>query len=209
MSDCRGLRRVVVVGRWKPAGFSLVEALVALTLLAVAGAVMLQATDATVATVDYQYETVVAQGLARQLMEEICSRRFHELGTDPYSVAPGPSNWESEGEGRSRFDDVDDYANYKTRPVLDLWGQPLGSEDGQGGLRAAAYRAPRTYLDRWRVRVRIGYTDALGKTPDWSGSQQGPYRVIRITIHRVEEDGRRIRLARLERVVAYTEMEQW
>ena len=209
MLDRRRLQRVVAVRRRRTVGFSLIEALVALTLLAVAGAVMLQATDATLVTVDYQYETMVAQGVARQLMEEICSRRFHELGTDPYRVAPGPSNWESAGDGRSRFDDVDDYANYKTRPVLDLWGQPLGSEDGEGGLRAAAYRAPRTYLDRWRVRVRIGYTDAIEKAPDWSGSQPGPYRVIRITIHRVEDDGRRIRLARLQRVVAYTEMEQW
>ncbi len=209
MLDRRGLQRVVAMRRRRRVGFSLIEALVALTLLAVAGAVMLQATDATLVTVDYQYETMAAQGVARQLMEEICSRRFHELGTDPYGVAPGPTNWESAGDGRSRFDDVDDYANYKTRPVLDLWGQPLGSEDGEGGLRAAAYRAPRTYLDRWRVRVRIGYTDSPEKTPDWSGSQAGPYRVIRITIHRIQDDGSRFRLARLQRVITYTEMEQW
>ncbi len=205
----RVLCHICAVRHQRPGGFTLVEALIALTLLAVAGAVMLQATHATLATVDYQYETMVAQGVARQIMEEICSRRFHELGTDPYSVTPGPTGWESAGDGRSRFDDVDDYKDYKTRPPLDLWGQPLGSEDGEGGLRAVNYRAPRTYLDRWRVHVRIGYTDSPEKTPDWSGSQAGPYRVIRITIHRIQDDGSRFRLARLQRVVTYTEMEQW
>ncbi len=190
-------------------GFTLVECLVALSLLTIAGALLLQATDSTLATVDTQYEVMAARGLARQLIEEICNRRFHEAGDSALSTAWGPSAWESAGDGRSRFDDLDDYNDYRMIPPEDLWGELLGSEDGTGGTRHPALQAPRDRLDHWHVRIRVGYTDPSDWSRSWDGTQPSPYRIVRITVHRHESGRGKVRLFRLERVLAYSGIDQW
>ncbi len=192
-----------------PAAFTLVECLVALTLLAISGAVLLHATEATLATVDSQYEQMVAGGVGRQLMEEICARRYHDASTDALSTGLGPGLWELAGDGRSRFDDVDDFHGYRAAPLEDLWGQPLGREDDAGGLRPSQMWVPTHLMQHWEVVVQIHYMDPDNPAVRLPAGEVSAYRRIRITIKKRVESGGAIRLARLERLVVYSGIEQW
>jgi prepilin-type N-terminal cleavage/methylation domain-containing protein len=182
-------------------GFSLVEAMVAITVLALAGSVLLLAVDTSLQTTTEAVDRSIADGLAQQLLDEISLQHFMEPGTactDPL----GPSGWENSGKGRERYNDTDDFHNFAAHPAEGLWGEPLGTGNGDGNARHSAFQVPTNYFNSWRQRVEVYFVDPSDPSERLtSGSSE--YRGIEVTIERIEPDGTVRPLASRKKVIAY------
>lgn len=192
--------------RYRPAGFTLVEALVSITLTAIAASVLLAGIQSTMATTEDALDRTIAQGLATQLMDEVVGQRYHEAGASPYQTTLCPNASELQGSGRSLYDDIDDYHGYRSQPPTDRWGKLLGQGDGQGGLRPAGFRLPSDYFALWRQEVDVYYVDPN----DFSRrltvvreSDRPSYRAVEVRIVRDDPQRGAIVLAQTRRVVAY------
>ena len=109
--------------------FTLIEAMVALSLTALAGAAILLTVETSLDAADQTQEQTIAAGMAEQLLDEIAGAMYCEPGVDPHQYPLGPNAVEAQGPGRSRFNDIDDYNNYIAQPPEDRSGQPLATED--------------------------------------------------------------------------------
>lgn len=186
-----------------PRGFTLIEAVVALALAAIAGSVMLLGMTAAQQNVDEAMRMAVAQGMAEQLMDEILGQRYCHDRTVGYETTLGPSSWEAQGKGRERYTDIDDYNGVRTSPPKDMYGIALGKEDGAGGLRDPAMAVPGNMTDAWRQEVDVYYVSEANTQVRLATGQTSDYRAVEV---RIVEDlgaaGTR-ELAKLRRVVAY------
>jgi len=184
-------------------GFSLVEAVVALTITAVAGAALLVGISSNVQLTQRAEDRIVAQGMARQLMDEVLGGRYMALNTTPYQTNFGPSAWESQLPTRQRYDDVDDYHNWSTRPPVDEYGVPLGKDDGKGGQRHPAFCAPSGRFDDWQQEVTVSYVRPTNLDQPLSGTETSDYRAVCVRIVRHDPERGQVELANLRRIVSY------
>jgi type II secretory pathway pseudopilin PulG len=183
------------------AGFSLVEALVAITVLAFAGSVLLLAVESSLQTTTDAVDRSIADGIAQQLLDEITLQRFMEPGTDCCDPL-GRTGWEDSGEGRSRYNDTDDYHNFEALPVAGWWGEPLGTGDDEGAARHAAFQVSAGHFANWRQRVDVYFVDPVDPSVRLeSGTSE--LRAIEVHIERVEADGGIRPLASRKKVIAY------
>jgi type II secretory pathway pseudopilin PulG len=183
-------------------GFSLVEALVALTLIGLASSTLLLATASTVQSGADASARTIARGIAEQMIDEILGQRYHEQGTSARG-ALGPESGETATPPRTLlFDDADDYANFESSPLRDSWGMPLGQGNGLGGLRATDFRLPDNYFAQWKVRITITYVNESDPTKDLSGLATSVVRAVRIQVTR-NWNGTDQELVSLRRVIAY------
>ncbi len=109
-------------------GFTLVEALVAISMTALAGSVLLLGVTSSVQSTDEAYRQTVALGLAQQLMDEVVGGSIAE---------------------------IDKYNGFSSTPPVDGWGVALGTGDGNGGQRHANFRVAPGLLDNYCCEVRI------------------------------------------------------
>jgi type II secretory pathway pseudopilin PulG len=199
--NCRAPRRTPAKGLGR--GFTLVEAMVAISITALAGSLILLAVETSLRTTNDSVEETLALGLAQQLVDEIAGQQYHGLGESPTRTPLGPSSFEAQGQGRERYDDIGDYHGYTSQPPQDMWGKPIGEEDGAGGLRNARFRVDSGYFARWRQRVEVYYvsdSDLSVRLPD---GQTSNHRGVAVFIERVESDGAVRPLAQINRVFAY------
>jgi type II secretory pathway pseudopilin PulG len=98
-------------------GYSLVEAMVAVTITSIAGGALLASLGGAVRSSSDAVHAVVARGIAEQLMEEIAATRF-----------PASTNTTPAGATRANFDDIDDYHGWTKSPPEDRYGHVLGAE---------------------------------------------------------------------------------
>jgi prepilin-type N-terminal cleavage/methylation domain-containing protein len=184
-------------------GFTLVEAMVAITITALAGAVLLLAIETTVINTTEAVEQTIAAGMARQLVDEVLGARYVAVGSDPQEYPTGPSAWEQAGEGRERFNDTDDFHNFAAQPPEDVWGVALGDDDGEGDVRHTNFRVPSSRFADWRQRIEVYYVDENDFTVRLPAGVTSNYRAVEAAIFRQERDGALRELARLRRVFAY------
>jgi hypothetical protein len=182
--------------------FSLVEALVALTITTLAGSVMLLAIESCLSTTSDAVDRMIADGLATQLLDEISVRRFMAPGDSPFSIS-GPNASESNGSGRERFNDMDDYKNFSARPAEGIWGEAIGTGNDSGGTRNSNFRVPTSYFANWRQRIDIYFVSDTNHSVRLAGSTTSNYRAVEVTIDYIHSDGRVIPLAKRRRVYAY------
>lgn len=181
----------------------MVEALVALTITAVAGAALLLSLDSNLQLTQHTERRVIAQGLARQLMDEVLGTRYMALGTTPYQTVFSPSSWEAETATRERFDDVDDYDSWVSQPPEDEYGMPVGTENGQGGQRNEAFRTPANFLDRWQQKISVSYVNPSNLGQSLSSGSTSDYRAVIVQIRYNDPERGLIELAKIRRVVSY------
>lgn len=157
--------RVIVMFRTKHHGFSLIETIVTIVVLAIALTGITLAIQQGTGSSSTASVEVRATALAQAYLDEILGKRFDERSAnrgvppcrDPV-IAPGTLrdctlevNFGSEGgEGtnRSRFDDVDDYHN-------------LDEGDGQGTPLQDAEGVTRDEYENFRVTVDVRYIHVL------------------------------------------------
>jgi len=176
-----------------PGGFTLVEAVIAMMITAIAGsALLLGIGSALQTTVDAQ-EQLIAQGIAQQLLDEAAGAVLCDV--DAIGSPPSPDT------PRHDYTYVDDYNVARQVPV-DPWKVRLGTDDGRGERRHGSFRIPSDFLDRWREEVKIVYLEPDLVTPT-KGNQKSDYRAIEVTIYALEPEGGERRLTTLRQVVAY------
>lgn len=183
------------------AGFSLVEALVAITVLAFAGSVLLLAVESSLQTTTDAIDRSIADGIAQQLLDEIALQRFMEPGSES-TDSLGRTGWEDSGNGRTRYNDTDDYHNHEAQPVAGWWGEPLGTGDDAGGTRHAAFQIPAGHFSHWRQRVEVYFVDPVDPSIRLANGTS-ELRAIEVHIERVEADGGIRPLASRKKVIAY------
>jgi type II secretory pathway pseudopilin PulG len=185
------------------AAFTLVEALLAISVAALAGSVLLLGISSSLQMTDEALQQVVADGLAQQLMDEVVGGRYHAVGVGPYQIVFSRSAYELAGSARERYDDVDDYHGLRSQPPTDPWGIELGKDDGQGGVRHPNFQGPAGFFDHWRQEVDVYYVNQSDLTTKLAPGQVSDYRAVVVRIVYVDPDrGDRV-LAELRRVVAY------
>jgi type II secretory pathway pseudopilin PulG len=184
-------------------GFSLVEAMVAITILALAGSVLLLAVDSSLQTTTEAVDRSIADGLAQQLIDEITLQHFMHPGTE-YNDPFGPTGWESSGSGRERYNDTDDFHNFSAQPAEGLWGEPLGTGNDGGNPRHSAFQVPTNYFANWRQRVEVYFVDPSDHSVRLT-SGTSHYRGVEVHIELVETDGTVRPLARRNKVIAYVQ----
>ncbi len=182
-------------------GFTLVEAMVSITVLALAGSVLLLAVDTSLQTTTEAVDRSIADGLAQQLLDEITLCHFMEPGTSSTGTL-GPSGWESGGNGRERFNDTDDFHGFQAQPVEGLWGEPLGTGNDDGGTRHSAFQPPTGFFANWRQRVEVYFVDPADPSVRLT-SGTSEYRAVEVHIEQINDDGGVRSLATRKKVIAY------
>ena len=113
--------------------FTMIEAVLAITIMAMAGSILLLGTTASLETTKNGMYGAIARGMAQQLMDEIAGCMYFEPGVDPHSTILGPDGSEATGGTRQYYDDSDDFNGLRTNPPKDFYGVALGKDDGLGG----------------------------------------------------------------------------
>ena len=183
-------------------GFTLVEAMVALSITSLAGSVLLLAVETSLETTSDAVDRMVAEGLADQMINEISSKRFVEVGSAGNSATFGPAANESSGSGRERYNDSDDYYAYSSSPIQGVWGEALGTGNDAGGQRHANFRLPSGFFDGWRQRVSVYFVDPVDHSKRLN-SGTSYYRAAEVIIEYVGSGGAVKTLAKRRRVYAY------
>jgi len=196
--DCVRADRRIAARR----GFTLIESMTALSILAIAGATLLAGMAASSTTTRDALERTIAQGMALQLLDEVCGMRYCEPGGSAYDTGLGPGSPEISAGARRQFDDIDDYHGIRTTPPTDRWGVTLGTDDGRQGTRLSNFQVPTGYFSGWKQCVDVQYVGESNlATPLSSGTSS--YRRIRVQIQVEQADGSTRTLADVSRVVTY------
>lgn len=185
-------------------GFTLVEAMVSITLIALAGSALLLATQTSMDSSDDAFEQNLARGIANQIVDEVLGRRYASAGASPYQYPLSAGSHElSTPQKRILFDDTDDFNNYVSRPLRDPWAIELGQGDGAGGLRPANFQLRDDYFDDWSVAIRVNYANPSDLAQNLTGSNTSNYRAVEVTVGKYDETGSARRLATVRRVYGY------
>ena len=198
-SSTGGLRR-----HRRQAGFTLVEAMVAITLIALAGSALLLATQTSMDSSEYAFEQNLARGIVNQTIDEVMGRRYGAAGVSPYQFPLVAGSHEiTSPQQRIRFDDTDDFNNYSSRPLRDPWAIKLGQGDGAGGSRHPNFQLRTDYFVDWEVAVRVYYADPSDLSQNLTGSSTSGYRALEVTVRKYDAEGHARRLATARRVYGY------
>lgn len=184
-------------------GFTLVEALIAISILAIASTVLLVGSSSSLQTTDEALKQTIAAGMAAQLMDEVLGATYCANRYSGHQFDLGRSVWESGGTGRERYNDIDDYDDVRTQPPTDMYGVPLGKDDGQGGQRHAAFQCSPGFVQYWRQEIDVFYVAEGDLSTPLPYGVASDYRLIEVRIVERPPGKPARELARLRRVVAY------
>ncbi len=182
--------------------FSLVEALVALTITSMAGAVLLLGVQSSLDTTIEAVERTIADGVAQQTMDEILTKRYTAPGGNPLGTTLGPLVNELLGSGGTAlFAETEAYAGYIAQPIKGTWGETLGTGDDSGNLRLQNFRVRSDYFQNWRVRVDVYYVNPTNNLQ--TSATPTNFRAIEVNVELVRPNGAIFPLATRKRVVSY------
>ncbi len=182
--------------------FTLIEAVVSLVIMALAGSILLLAAQTSLRTTDAAVRQTIAEGLADQLLDEIVTRRYMEPGELPNESSLGAEGGET-AAGRSLFDDTDDYHNLIGSPAQGMFGEKLGTGNEAGNPRHPNFKVPDGFFDNYRQRVRVYYVDPLAPDKPLPEGQTSYYRGVEVAIDYLDPTGSEQELAVRRRVYAY------
>jgi type II secretory pathway pseudopilin PulG len=167
----------------RPGGFTLVEALVSTSIIAIAGTSVLLGIAASIQATDDALTHSIALGMARQLIDEVSGQRYMEAGASPYDTRLEPEADESAGPGRSLYDDIDDYNGFSAQPPTDPWGIGLAREDGRSAERHPGFQPAAGYFRHWRQRVDVHYVDEADLSAPLPAGVASDYRAVHVRIY--------------------------
>ncbi len=195
---------VVSRGNGSRHGFSLMEALVAITIMAIAGSALLWGVAGAMQTTDDSLQQALAVGMAQQLMDEIIGNRYHDERTSDGYQYPMAASWdENQGQGRERYNDIDDYNGLRFSPPVEVYGTEIGMGDGSGDLRHPNFRVAQDYFLNWRQEIDVSYVRPDDFTQAMPSGSRSDYRAVEVRIVRDDPDSDPRVLAELRQVVSY------
>jgi type II secretory pathway pseudopilin PulG len=185
--------------RW---GFTIVEAIVSISLAAIAASVLLLGVNATVNTTDEALNKTIAMGMARQLLDEVVGTKYLGTGDTPYAAVLGPSASQAATGTRAGFTDNADFNGFRSSGApVDTWGVALGQDDGAGALRTLNFRADTQRFARWRQEIDVYYVSDTNLAV--ASASPTDYRAIEVRIVCLDPRRGSQLLAKLRRIVAY------
>lgn len=184
-------------------GFTLVEAAMGLAIVGIAGASVLLTTTDAIKTNDDAIQRQIANGLAQTILDELSGMRYMESGSNAYDTFLGPGSPEVAAGGRILFDDIDDYNGVRSQPSGDRWGIALGSENGDGTARHAAFQTSATYFSRWQTQVDVFYVQSSALNAPLASGVTSDYRTARVKVIYNDPLVGAIELVNLTRTFAY------
>lgn len=203
-----GLRRRRTSG--SPA-FTLIEAMVAMTITGLAASALLLGVQSSLQHTDAAIEETIALGLAEQMMDEVLGSRYTEsmLGA---SITPGYLLGKIPFRGfftgsRQYYNRLDDYQYYVDYSVSDPYGVQLGTEDGEGGERHPDFQVPSSYLSGWARLVEVYYVSDDDLQTRLPAGQRGNCRAVHVGVLRYVSGSGWREVADLTRVVGYVDPE--
>ncbi len=199
--ETQPVNRVVAAGGTGRAGFSLIEALIALSITSMAGAVLLLSVQSSLETTVEAVQRTIADGVAQHTMDEIITKRFVGPAENPLTSVLGPLTNELLNDATALFDDADDYAGYVARPLKGTYGEILGTGDDSGNLRLQNFRVRSDYFQNWRVRVDVYYVDPNDHTLRSVSATN--FRAVDVFVELMRDGGAAVPLASRRRVFAY------
>lgn len=181
--------------------FSLIEALLALSVMSLAGAVLLLSVQSSLGTTLDAVDQTIADGIAQQKLHEILTKRYMMDGGDPLQSVLSANASELMGPGTSLFDDADDYEGYSAKPLTGIYGEALGTGNDGGSLRLQSFRLRSDFFQNWRIRTNVDYVSATdhavkSNTPTY-------FRVVEVTVDMARTGGAMLPLASRKRVLAF------
>jgi type II secretory pathway pseudopilin PulG len=183
--------------------FTMIEVILAITMMALAGSILLLGTSSSLQTTKNSMHGAIARGMAQQLMDEIVGGRYYEAGVDPYLTTLGPDGGEASGGTRQYFDDSDDFNGVRTKAPKDSYGVALGKDDGQGGTRNPLFQIPSGIIDNWQQEVDVYYVSESDLSTKLGSGQSSDYRVVEVRITSNNPGQSSQVLATLKRVLPY------
>lgn len=203
-SWCSGSVRIAPPGAPLRRAFTLPEALVAITLIAMAGATLLLATETAMDSSAEALETAQAEAYANLLLDEVLGLPYMESGEAAFGVAVGTETGEvTLPLKRANFDDTDDYWLHLSYPPRDPWNNKLGQGDGAGGVRHPNFRFRENYFDEWFALVQVTYADSNSLSASAGTNSTSPYRAVEVTVGKVQPNRSFRQLAKSRRVYGY------
>ena len=186
--------------------FSLVEVLVSLTIIGLAGAALLLAAESTTQTGNDALAATIVRGIADQILDDMLGQRYVAVGESPTVLPFGTETGEASNPVKTvLFDDTDDFHRTTPTPLLDPWGIALGQGNGAGGLRPEDFRVSDSYLANWRTVVVITYVNESNPAVDLTGAATSGMRAATVTVTRTI-NGTTDTLAQVRRVFSYVAM---
>ncbi len=190
--------------RFARRAFSLVEAMIGITVLAMAGSVLLLGVEASLRTTIDAEDRTIAAGMAQQLIDEVLGQKYSEsVATGPLQYPFSANAYELAGSGRERFNDTDDYVGIRTSPPKDVYGIEIGRGNGTNATRNVNFQLPSGKFSRWRQEIDVYYVSASDPRVKLTGSQTSYYRCVEVRITRLESANVYKTLATVKRVYAY------
>ena len=182
------------------AAFSLVEAMIAISMLALVGSVLLSASQATLSATGQSTDQTIAYGIARQFLDEavgypFVSHSYNGPGDDPnlgvFSAPLGGANSSGVRSGWDDCDDADGAGNgYLSHPVHDRWGQEYGLGNGTANTaRHANFRTRNDFFDSWRVETEVYNVDPNNLAARTSTTNSTFHRAIEVRVYRQQPSG--------------------
>ena len=160
----------------------MIEVVLAITVMALAGSILLLGTSASLQTTQNAMHGAIARGMAQQLMDEIVGCRYYEPGVDPHSTILGPDGSEAAGGTRQYFDDSDDFNGLRTTPPKDFYGVALGKDNGLGGTRNPLFQISPGIIDNWQQEVDVYYVSETNLSTKLPAGQTSDYRMVEVRI---------------------------
>jgi type II secretory pathway pseudopilin PulG len=183
-------------------GFTLVEALVSISIAAIASSALFLGVSSSIQTTEFALQETMARGMAEQVIDEVLGNVYAAAGAGPYQTALGPNSTEASGVGRTLFNDTDDFANYTGWPPEDPYGIELGQDDGEGATRHANFQSRADYFDNWVQYIQVYYVDESNPSVQLSAGQTSNLRAVDVTIYYYNGTSYRT-MANVRRVFGY------
>lgn len=183
-------------------GFTLVEALTATTLTAVCASALLLGVGTALQTTQNAVDQTIAAGMAQQLLDEISGKFWCNPGTSPLPTTLGPSGTDA-GPTRANYQNNADYNGFTAQPPQDLWGVPLGTDNGAGGARPSTLQVNPAFFSRWQQQVKVYYVSSSNFATALPTGQTSNYRAVEVRIFYNDPQRGLQQLALARRIFAY------
>ena len=169
-------------------GFTFVESVIAMTVIAIAGAALLTAVASAVTSCNDSVFQAVGRGLAQQLMDEIAASKF-----------PSSTTAASTTTTRAYFTTIDDYSGYTESPPHAKGGDVLGTEQSSATIsyssmmlitpgsssstsRPAALQVPTDFMNRFTRTVLVERVQPSTSGVWTVSTQSSLYRRVTVTV---------------------------
>ena len=184
-------------------GFTFVESVIAMSVIALAGAALLTSVAGAVTSCNDAIFQSVGRGLAQQLMDEIAARKVPNATTTAAAT-------------RSLFTTVDDYSGFTESPPHTKGGDVLGTEQSSAALsysammmsgtsttsRPAALQVATDFMQRFTRSVLVERVQP-GTGGAWTVTAQSTlYRRVTVTVTYTVTANQTRQVAKVSRVFA-------